>query len=296
MSLLAVVAPVHQGISNASMDVMINCMLAQSVGNWSLLVVSDGPSARAASVVGRYAPDRRIQYLETANIARDHGHTPRRYGLFEARAEWILLTGIDNYYVPLMVETIERAVAPTIGLMYFNFVLDMKGELQAGETYDRAVREYHKSPRLDDEVVITPLLNGKVEELAFRPDDDLRQRALDFVIDNNLRAGAGCDEPNCVADALVDAMRAALQDSDQPVAGGRPRALLPYTGHIDTDLHRQGLVDIGAVVVRTDVAQAVDFTWTHHAADFAYIQACLEEMQRRNLVPFKIPQTLYVHN
>ena len=36
--------------------------------------------------------------------------------------------------------------------------------------------------------------------------------------------------------------------------------------------------------------------WRHHAADFSYVRAVLEELARVGLEALKLPQTLYVHN
>ena len=83
---------------------------------------------------------------------------------------------------------------------------------------------------------------------------------------------------------------------DGVIAGGRPRALPPYTGHIDALLDESGMLDIGAVAVRTDVARRVGFHWRDQAADFFYVQAVKEELARLGLGVLKIPQTLYVHN
>ena len=72
--------------------------------------------------------------------------------------------------------------------------------------------------------------------------------------------------------------------------------MAPYAGHVDARLDAMGSLDVGAVAVRTDLARAVGFAWRHHAADFAYVRACLDELHRRGLRALKIEQTLYVHN
>ena len=63
---LHVVAPVHAAITNASIEVMLNCFLAQTSRDWALTVVGDGYDARAAAVVGRYT-DPRINYAARAS-------------------------------------------------------------------------------------------------------------------------------------------------------------------------------------------------------------------------------------
>ena len=95
--LLHVVAPVHHAVANASIEVMINCFVAQTSRDWALTIVSDGPDARAADVVGRHAAaDARVRYAETDRAYADHGHTPRERGLFEGGddARWTVLTGV----------------------------------------------------------------------------------------------------------------------------------------------------------------------------------------------------------
>ena len=102
-----------------------------------------------------------------------------------------------------------------------------------------------------------------------------------------------------VADLLAGHMTAEAArppGSAGEVGGGRPRALPPYSGHIDATLDESGRLDVGAVAVRTDVARRVGFGWRHHAADFSYVRAVLEELARVGLVALKLPQTLYVHN
>ncbi|KAJ1451626.1 hypothetical protein M885DRAFT_620638 [Pelagophyceae sp. CCMP2097] len=308
-ALVNLVAPVHAAIPDASIEVMINCMLVQSSDDWTLTVVSDGPDARVAAVVGKYTSPR-IRFLATDRPTFDHGHSPRELGLNASDAAWTVLSGIDNYYVPLFVETLAREIAShrAAGLIHFDFLLDMKGELEAGTEYQRAVDAYARDvtrARRDDDgetLSMRPLLDGRVEEILFRREDDFLAVAADFVARKQLHAGGGCDDAACVASLLEGAMRAHAADADadnsrrqSAVGGGAPRALPPYTGHIDSKIE-MGSLDVGAVAVRTDVARHVGFRWRHHAADFAYVQACVQELRRRSLDVHKIAQVLYVHN
>ena len=91
---LHIVAPVHAAITNASIEVMLNCFLAQTSRDWALTVVGDGYDARAAAVVGRYT-DPRINYVATDRAYGDHGHTPRELGLGLGESPWTVLTGVD---------------------------------------------------------------------------------------------------------------------------------------------------------------------------------------------------------
>jgi hypothetical protein len=198
---LHVVAPVHAAITNASIEVMLNCFLAQTSRDWALTVVGDGYDARAAAVVGRYT-DPRINYAATDRAYGDHGHTPRELGLGLGESPWTVLTGVDNYYVPLFVETVVDKIRanPDAGLVYYDFLLDMKGELAAGAAYDAALRAYDGGVEDDDPetVVVRPLLDGRVAEIRFRRGDDVAAVARDFVAAEGLNSGGGCDDATCV--------------------------------------------------------------------------------------------------
>ena len=107
-ALLQVIAPTHAAMPNASIEVMVNCFRAQTSGAWRLTIVSDGPDARAEAVVRRYAREEALRFLATDRAYGDHGHTPREVGLHADASPppWTVLTGVDNYYVPLFVETV----------------------------------------------------------------------------------------------------------------------------------------------------------------------------------------------
>jgi len=200
---LHVVAPVHAAIANASIEVMLNCFLAQTSRDWALTVVGDGYDARAAAVVGRYT-DPRINYVATDRAYGDHGHTPRELGLGLGDSPWTVLTGVDNYYVPLFVETVVDKIRanPHAGLVYYDFLLDMKGELAAGAAYDAALRAYDGGVEEEDPeaVIVRPLLDGSVAEIRFRRGDDVAAVARDFVAAEGLNSGGGCDDAACVTD------------------------------------------------------------------------------------------------
>lgn len=92
-----------------------------------------------------------------------------------------------------------------------------------------------------------------------------------FVDARGLSEGGGCDDAACVARLLAGHLEeVAASGYAEDVGGGRPRALPPYSGHVDASLDASGLLDVGAVAVRTDVARRVGFGWRHHAADFAH--------------------------
>ena len=115
-----------------------------------------------------------------------------------------MLTGVDNYYVPLFVKTVVDKIRanPNAGLVYYDFLLDMKGELAAGAAYDAALRAYGDAPAENDPeaVIVQPLLDGRVAEIRFRRGDDVAAVARDFVAAEGLNSGGGCDDASCVTD------------------------------------------------------------------------------------------------
>ena len=207
-ALLQVIAPTHAAMPNASIEVMVNCFRAQTSGAWRLTIVSDGPDARAEAVVRRYAREEALRFLATDRAYGDHGHTPREAGLSVGDSPWTVLTGVDNYYVPLFVETVVDKIRanPDAGLVYYDFLLDMKGELAAGAAYDAALRAYGEGAVEDDDpeaVIVRPLLDGRVAEIRFRRGDDVAAVARDFVATEGLNSGGGCDDAACVADGAI---------------------------------------------------------------------------------------------
>lgn len=58
----------------------------------------------------------------------------------------------------------------------------------------------------------------------------------------------------------------------------------------------EGGIDLGAAIVRFDVAKAVGFRHDHFSADGAYLAECGREASRSGLCAVHIPKGLFVHN
>jgi len=126
------VVPTYQG--GHKLDVMINCLLAQSSNNWSLTVISDGPEPETLEQMKKYEKYDNISYHQTYVRHNDWGHTPREYGMLQSDALFTIMTGFDNYYVPLFVEIFERHFQDDVDFVYCDFVLD---HAQFGVKYDK---------------------------------------------------------------------------------------------------------------------------------------------------------------
>ena len=89
-----------------NIPVLIHAFLAQTLQNFKLLVIHDGPDAEMDALL---APFRRsdpdvVDYRFTETRFKDYGHSLRDMGIRLADTEYLLLTNDDNYYVPTFLE------------------------------------------------------------------------------------------------------------------------------------------------------------------------------------------------
>lgn len=69
----------------------------------------------------------------------------------------------------------------------------------------------------------------------------------------------------------------------------------PYNGYINSKLE-VNYIDIGNFATRTSLLKEVGFKWRNYAADWTLVQHLMTQIENRNTVIVKIPQTLYIHN
>ena len=83
----------------------IRCVLAQTYGNWELLIVDDCSEDRTEEVVREFS-DPRIRFY----VMPEHGGAAeaRNLGLREARGEWIAFLDSDDLWMP---EKLEKQIA-----------------------------------------------------------------------------------------------------------------------------------------------------------------------------------------
>jgi len=108
------------------LDVIINCLLAQTKQNLHITVVSDGIERDTERQLQRYFDIENFTYCSTNKRYNDYGHTPRLAGLKNSKSKFSIMTGFDNYYVPTFVECFEHAynTDKTAALIFCDFVLD----------------------------------------------------------------------------------------------------------------------------------------------------------------------------
>lgn len=104
---------------------LIGSLIAQTNPNWKAHIVTDCPPDHVTDRIENliyHINDDRIVYTKLSKRYNDWGHTPRNYGLETATENWIVMTGEDNYYMPLFVEEFLKAIRPKTHFVYSNMV------------------------------------------------------------------------------------------------------------------------------------------------------------------------------
>jgi glycosyltransferase involved in cell wall biosynthesis len=114
---------------------IVSSIVAQTNPNWSIHIVSDNSPQEVQeqfldllAFFDAYKDQIKISVLNERY--NDWGHTPRNYGLQEAKEEWVVMTGEDNYYAPTFVENFLDAVKDRddVNFVFCNFVLNGKND------------------------------------------------------------------------------------------------------------------------------------------------------------------------
>ena len=107
---LTIVVATYQ--QEAALDCLLKSLACQTLQNFKVLVIHDGPSQATPPVVNAcaLAHPGAFEYLETPNRYNDFGHSLRAIGIERTNTEFILLTNGDNYYTPRFVEFMFEAI------------------------------------------------------------------------------------------------------------------------------------------------------------------------------------------
>ena len=108
------------------LEVIINCLLGQSKQNHHITVVSDGPEEETIKQLEKYYNLQNFSYFILDHRFNDWGHTPRNFGLYQSECQFTIMTGFDNYYMPVFVESFEKKYLENnnVGFIYCDFVLN----------------------------------------------------------------------------------------------------------------------------------------------------------------------------
>lgn len=89
-----------------NIPVLIHAFLAQTLQNFRLLIIHDGPDETMQALLAPYCAQHPgvIDCHFTAQRHNDYGHSLRQLGIGMADGEYLLITNDDNYYVPRFLE------------------------------------------------------------------------------------------------------------------------------------------------------------------------------------------------
>ena len=105
---------------------MIASLAAQTKNNWRATIVIDdlyssGKHKEVDNIIEQF-PDKPIHVVYSNKRYNDWGHTPREIGKKISKADYILMTGDDNYYVPTFIESISNAMEEGNDFIYWDMV------------------------------------------------------------------------------------------------------------------------------------------------------------------------------
>lgn len=79
---------------------MLCSLIAQSLNDWGAMVMIDREFNQQYEDLLKSFNDSRIVWAYMDKRYNDFGHTPRQVGKQASTADYIIMTGDDNYYIP----------------------------------------------------------------------------------------------------------------------------------------------------------------------------------------------------
>ena len=101
---------------------MLASLVAQYDDRWTAtVVVDDIENNKARDIISKFDTNK-ISLIFTGQRHNDWGHTPREIGKQASVADYIIMTGDDNYYCPTTVADIHGAMESRPGMIYWDMV------------------------------------------------------------------------------------------------------------------------------------------------------------------------------
>jgi GT2 family glycosyltransferase len=98
--------------------VILSSIVAQTNNNWCATVIIDDETIW--DILPIEHPQ--IKYTCTGKRYNDWGHTPREMGKQNSIADYIIMTGDDNYYAPVLVDNIIKIAEENPALIYWDMI------------------------------------------------------------------------------------------------------------------------------------------------------------------------------
>lgn len=105
---------------------MLSSLVCQTERDWTATVVIDREitDKDIVPIIGliQSFKDERIVYIASEKRSNDWGHTPREKGKQLSEADYVIMSGDDNYYTPNFVYELKKATFDNPGMVYWDMV------------------------------------------------------------------------------------------------------------------------------------------------------------------------------
>lgn len=110
---------------------MLGCLQSQTRDAWVAHVYRDGPYDGYEDVKNIFIKDERIRFTELNGPHGDWGNTPRNIALGELTQDWVVMTGQDNYYLPVFVDFfLNQVTSPNVHFVFCDMIHNLIGHIQ----------------------------------------------------------------------------------------------------------------------------------------------------------------------
>lgn len=101
--------------------ILIDSFIVQTCPDWVMTIIHDGPAPESVKAIIKQYNDSRISFIDSDAESGNHGFYIRQSitgMLSEEKANFVLHTNDDNYYVPLFVEFMLRQINDETGIVF----------------------------------------------------------------------------------------------------------------------------------------------------------------------------------
>jgi glycosyltransferase involved in cell wall biosynthesis len=123
MKILDIIIPTYN--RKNELQSMLASLIAQTKDNWRVNIIVDDTRKEyiwRQELTTLITPYGNIKITYTNQRYNDWGHTPREIGKQDSDADYILMTGDDNYYVPTFIENISPEMEKNVDFIYWDMV------------------------------------------------------------------------------------------------------------------------------------------------------------------------------
>jgi glycosyltransferase involved in cell wall biosynthesis len=106
----------------APLKCMLASLQAQTCPDWHASVVIDDEWNDRLYWLVKQFNDSRMDVWMMSKRHNDWGHTPREWGKQRSEADYVIMTGDDNYYMPNFVAELKKAAEIKPGVIYWDMI------------------------------------------------------------------------------------------------------------------------------------------------------------------------------